>query len=328
MNMKRSRIAALMMLVTIAAVWCMGALDADDAPGPVEVDVCRVTMGDVEQVIAITGVVRYEGEYAVIAPSAGIVEEVYVNAGDEVQAGQPLARLSAVVQEATVSALLKADAQRRSAVEGVLEAVKQDGRSLPGNDAALVEASAALDATVLRANAAGRVLHVEVAQNDGILPGNAVALLSAGRQEIMCSVVLRDAQELAQGQYARITAQGEQLCCAEVMSIGPAQAAPTGGQTVCAVRLRPDVVLDLPLGAVVDVDVVLASGRNVPVLPAEVVSEDGMVTWVADGVCWRTDAGVVLRDEVSCWVSLPEGACIVRDPAGLVDGQRVREAER
>lgn len=326
MDVKRAWIAAMMMSLTAAAVICMGiSCSGTGEAAPVTVRLLRVRQGDVEQVIGLSGVVRYEGEYAAVSATAGLVEQVCVAPGDRVRAGELLVRLRADAQHAAVAAALRSLDERETAVSDALAAAGRDMQALPGREAALTEASASLEATALRASADGRVLHVATTVNSALLPGDAPVLLCTGPQQIVCNAVLADAQRIRPGQYARLTAQGEALCSAMVTQVGPAETAATG-QIVCEITLRPDVELDLPLGALVDAEVVLASARSVPVLPLEAVAEDGTVLWAADGRCWRTDAGVILKNDSLCWVSLPEGEGVVVDGDGLADGQRIREA--
>ena len=79
--MKKVRASLCILGVTAAAVTAMmalpalshGALRTENAA---RVRLCRVENGCVEQVLAAGGVVRYESEYAAIAPSTGVVEQV------------------------------------------------------------------------------------------------------------------------------------------------------------------------------------------------------------------------------------------------------------
>ena len=74
-----------------------GAMRTENAA---RVRLCRVETGRVEQVLAAGGVVRYESEYAAIAPATGVVEQVYVRAGDRVRKGQALFRMNGEAQAA------------------------------------------------------------------------------------------------------------------------------------------------------------------------------------------------------------------------------------
>ena len=69
---------------------------------PARVRLAQVEYGDIEQLAMARGAVRYEQEYAAIAPVTGVVAEVYVEPGDRVTAGQPLLRLDASAEEAAL----------------------------------------------------------------------------------------------------------------------------------------------------------------------------------------------------------------------------------
>jgi len=118
----------------------------------------------------------------------------------------------------------------------------------------------------------------------------------------------------------------EEICSAQVASVGALETDLTTGQTVSQITLHPDRAISLPLGAALDVEIILAAQENVPVLPVEAVSESGEVWWVADGRSYRTQAGVILADEMSAWVALPEGTSVVLR-GDVVEGQRIREVK-
>ena len=274
---------------------------------PAKVTLAQVTSGSVEQVLAVTGRLRYESEYAALAPAAGVVEQVYVKAGDTVEPGQALFRLNSDAQESALSALLAAP-----------EAIEVQS--------ALREAATLLGSLTVRAPAQGVVHQVSVAEHGGVTAGMPAMTLSAGQQMLSCSVVMSDAAEVSAGMRARVYFNEEMLCGAQVASVGALETDLTTGQTVSRMALVPDAALDFPLGTALDVEIILAAQENIPVLPVEAISESGEVWWVADGRCYRTQAGVILADEMSAWVALPEGTSVVLR-GDVVEGQKIREVK-
>ena len=146
--MKKVRASLCILGVTAAAVSVMmalpalsrGALRTENAA---RVRLCRVETGRVEQVLAAGGVVRYESEYAAIAPATGVVEQVYVRAGDRVRKGQALFRMNGEAQAAAVSAAL---ISREGYTQAAVSAAGQAGLAvnLSGTEpssAALTEAA-------------------------------------------------------------------------------------------------------------------------------------------------------------------------------------------
>ena len=330
--MKKARASIGIVAVTALAVLTMAAWpalsgDALRTESTARVRLCRVEMGKVEQVLAAGGVVRYESEYAAMIPSTGVVEQVYVRAGDRVRKGQALFRMNGEVQAAAVSSALISRAEYAKAAWA---AAGQAGleNSLTGVEqptAALMEAGAALESLTVRAAADGLVQQVSVCEHGGAVAGSAAVLLSGERQAISVSMVLRDAERLRRGMKARILRDDAEAVMAEVTSIGPAQTSPSTGQTVCEVRLTPEKSLPLPLGAAVEVEIILYGQENVPVLPVEAVTDAGTVRWAAEGRSWEIPVEVVMTDEVSCWVTLPVGTEIVCGGEETVQGQKIRE---
>lgn len=274
---------------------------------PAKVTVARVSIGSVEQVLAVTARLRYESEYAALAPATGIVDQVYVQAGSAVAPGQALFRLNSDAQENALSALLAAP-----------EAVQVS--------AALREASSLLGSLTVRAQAAGVVHQVSVAEHGGVTAGTPAVMLSTGGQVLMCSAVMSDAVKVSEGMKARIYYNEEILCNARVAGVGALETDMTTGQTVSRITLEPEDTLDFPLGTALDAEIILAACEEVPVLPVEAIDEAGEVWWVADGRCYRTQAGVILADEMSAWVTLPEGAGVVLR-GDVVEGQKIREVK-
>jgi len=309
--MKRVKISLWMLGVALAvsaAILLLPGVTMSSLPTetPARVELAQVVIGDVEQVLAVTGRLRYESEYAVLAPSAGMVEQVCVKAGDRVEEGQALFRLSSSAQEKALSALL-----------GLQEAEAS---------AALMQAASLMESMTVRAPAPGAVHQVAVTEHGGITAGMPAVTLSTGRQQVMCSVVMSDAVNVAEGMEARIFLQEELLCSARVSSVGALETDLTTGQTVSQVTLGIEENLELPLGAALDVEIILAAQNDVPVLPVEALDENGEVWWVAEGRCYRTQAGVVMADEMLAWVTLPEGEHVVLS-SDVVEGQRVREVK-
>lgn len=296
--------------ITLAAVLCLAASSGRGAP-VAQVQTCRVVLGTVEQVLALNGVLRYETEYAAITPQAGVVEAVYVHPGDRVQAGQALLRLNGKAQGQAVAALLSGGSSLGDMGAGLTQTRLQ-------------QAAAQLEALTIRAAADGLVQQVQVTPHGGVAAGAAAVLLSGEGQAIQCSAVLRDAERLRPGMQATILKDGTCLTTAVVAEIGPAQVNAGTGQVQCQVTLTPAECIDLPLGAALEVEIVLASRNQVPVVPVEALTERDTLWWVADGRCYEVPARVLLADEASCWVPLPEGTEIICGVEALAEGQQVK----
>ena len=171
---------------------------------PARVRLAQVEYGDIEQLAMARGAVRYEQEYAAIAPVTGIVAEVYVEPGDRVTAGQPLLRLDASAEEAALAAAYSTQAEITAEASAW-----PDG--LPVSflqDSTVAETQARLAAMTLRAAADGQVVDVTTGQYAGILAGSSAVLLCGGQQEIICDVAACDAADLRKGMRAQASANG------------------------------------------------------------------------------------------------------------------------
>lgn len=331
--MKRMKASLWMLSVTAVAVaamlmvpqWVRGGLPTERAA---RARICQVTMGQIERVLAVTGVVRYESEYAAISPVTGVVSRVYVAPGDHVKAGEPLFRLDGTAQEAAVAAALSTKgsyAALYGAAPASVDLTAMEQAAEQHVSTAAEEAALLLRNMTVRASADGLVQQVNVSENGGILAGSPAVSLSGDRQSIQCSVVIRDAERLQTGLRARLVKDGKTLAMATLTSIGAAQTSASTGQTVSEVRLVPDENLTLPLGASIEAEIILYSQADVPTLPVEAVTEQGTVWWIAEGRGYETPVQVLMADEVNCWVNLPVDTQVAYGGDMPSEGQKVKE---
>lgn len=298
--MRRRHLATWVLAVTAAAVLAM-MLFRGGGEAAVQVRMAQVTRGSVRQVAALTGRIAYQDETLVYSAAPGLVDAVLVEPGDRVAKGQALIRLDTQGYDRIVSAWLSAGETLNAAV---------------AEDAALL-----MDATVVRAPANATVRQVLTAQSAIVSAGEPVLLLSSTEQLIVCSASETDARDVREGMEVMLSIDGGEVGRAEVAQVGDVTADVLTGRMVCAITLTPDAPLDLPGGAAVDADVLLAGRDDVTILPAEAVTERGTVWWVHEGRCTEIPAKIVLSDEMNVWVSLPEGLTVA--VGEFEEGQRV-----
>ncbi len=223
-------------------------------PEAPEASLAPVSRGPLERIVVATGTVEPAVEVEVRPRIAGIIEEIAVEAGDVVEAGQVLveiekALLAAQVREAEAAVQAARVEQRYASIElkraqelertGAASAQKlDDARSrFEQAQAGLARASAALDtlstqlgyASVV-APMAGRVLDVHTEEGSAVSPVTAVTggtlLLTLAGTEALHLEGLVDENEVARvalGQPARIRteAYGERIFEGEVSEIAP-----------------------------------------------------------------------------------------------------------
>ena len=285
---------------------------------PAKVSLVLVEQGDISAVTAMHGSLRYEHEYAAIAPVSGIVAEVYIASGEQVRKGQALMRMDSSVQAAALS-----NAYAGAASDWLPDEIDAAGITA----AAIGEKAALLDAMTLRAAADGQVIAIPAGQYSSVAAGSPAVMLCSGKQQIICLAAVGDVTGLSEGMHADVIVKGEKYCDASVAYVGAAQTDMQTGQTVCPVTLLPEKDIDLPIGAPVETEIARYRYENVPVLPISAVTENGTVWAVSEGRCWEMTPEIVEADESRCWVNLPEGTLVVDRPQNLEQGQRITEVE-
>ena len=216
-------------LFAIAAALACSGDDVDLGP------TARVERGRIERIVVATGTIEPEREVEVRPRIAGIIERILVEAGDDVEQGQPLVEIERDLLESQVreaeAALLEANVERRFAKIGLdrLEELQaggaaslqkhDDARSRPERSgAAVARAQAALDTLSTQLSyagvtspLAGRVLEVYTEEGNAVSPVTAVTggtlLLSLAGTEALFLEGKVDENEVARvvvGQEARI----------------------------------------------------------------------------------------------------------------------------
>lgn len=296
--MRRGYMALGMVLLTAAAVGVMLSFNAQEEKA-VQARIERVTRGDVLQIAALSGRLGYREEMLAYAALPGRVEEIYVAQGQRVTRGQALLRLSA-------------DAAERAAAVWA----QQESTVIPAQDV-----QALLEGTIVRAPENAVVRRLLVQEHAPVTLGTPVAALSSSDQVIRCAAAEADARDVRAGMPAQLSVSGEVIGMAEVTQVGPVTADAATGRLLCEVILVPEQRLDLPQGAAVEADVLLAGSRDVTMLPLEAITGRDTVWQVIDGICTEIPAEIVLSDEMHAWVRLPEGIEVA--VGEFREGQRV-----
>lgn len=135
---RRLRRAALGVLALVGVALVVLAL----LPSPVEVDVARVTRGDVRVTIDEDGVTRVKDRWVVIAPLAGSLARLELRAGDSVAEGDVIARiLPSTSPLLDARARSELDARIAALTAGVRQAEASLARARTAHEAATREAA-------------------------------------------------------------------------------------------------------------------------------------------------------------------------------------------
>ena len=299
-------IKRLVLLVLMPwAVISMGIAVFRTEESPAKARFERVQRKDVHQVVAVTGQLTYTDEEYIYAPVSGIVKRVCVKEKQRVEAGELLMCMESIQQDQLASA--------------VYEGLPEHSVNEIGNETMIIQ-----DQGVVRSKDTCTVRQVLVTENTPIAAGTPICRVTSNQQEIICLVTMRDANQIKEGMWAWLTAEGEPSGTAIVRKIGEEVADSTNGLRRVYVEIQPDEHIDLPEGTVVDVDIYLAGSDDVLSLPLEAITEQNTVWWVNEGRCTEIPAQIVLCDEMNAWVDLPEGLTVA--VGEFTEGQAVVEA--
>ncbi len=338
----RKSTASLFMLaitaVTAAALWTW----------PVErwetVKTVKVSLGNVERTVAVVGTAARKGEYYSAHPKGGVVVQVFVQDGQMVTAGDPLYRLDDSLQQAALRKVMQAMenagtteaawadqvTEAAQALGDEVQVLAKEGLSAyTGTRAEMTAQADALTAEIAsltqRAYKDGEVLQVMAREGELLLPGSPGAVLSSLDAEIRAEVSSRDSRQITEGMRARISINSMPLGEAVVEKVGLLK--PNAqGIPYAQVVLTPLDGLSVNIGTQVDVDVILEAQTQVPVVPAEAVTDKDTVFQVYEGRAWEQNAAVRLWD--GNWAALgdlPVGTELVLSPEkDLRDGVRLK----
>jgi HlyD family secretion protein len=236
--------------IGVALALTLGCSGQEFDPGPT----ARVERGRIERIVVATGTIEPEKEVEVRPRIAGIIEIIRVEAGDEVEAGQPLVEIERDLLESQVreaqAQLREAQVELRYAKIGLgrLEELQAGGAaSLQKHDdarsryesaqATVARAQAALDTlstqlsyATVRSPLSGHVLEVYTEEGNAVSPVTAVTggtlLLSLAGTDTLYLEGKVDENEVARvivGQVARIRteAYADRIFSGRVTKIAP-----------------------------------------------------------------------------------------------------------
>lgn len=342
--MRKSTLSVLMIGVTVLTVmalliWPGIASSALPSERRIKVEATEITLGKVEKAVSVSGILCYQGEFFSVVPQGGMVAKVYVAEGDAVKKDQVLYRLDTTMEEALLekaySALAKVQAQEDAIFTAIskvpslssLEASELSYEDLMATQ--VMELEATIESMTVRAYQDGQVLSVFCRQGELINGGNPGALLASDTQEIRTQVTARDRTKIQQGMQARIGYEGEQVTLGTVTHVGALTLDSTTGLTTAQVVLALDHEVALPIGAQLEVDILLETAAGVPVVPMEALTAKDTLWQVYEGRAYSLTPTLSLMDDRQAWV---QGVClgiqvILNPPEDMLEGQRVKVQE-
>lgn len=289
----------IILLFIMGAMVSLGMQIFMPAEEPASAKFATVERRDVHQVKAISGVLEYADEQYVLAPTSGVISKICVQVGQRISADDALVRLDVPTSPQT------------QMLTNMLLRHITDAAHVPQH--------------TVRSQSDYTVRQVFVKEGAVISLGSPLLRLSSSEQNIRCSVLSKDAEEIQPGQWAWIYANGEKLGTATVISVGNEEVNTMTGFRERIINLAPVNPIELSEGASIDVEIFLAGSDHVLALPMEAITDRNTVWWVNQGRCTEIPAEIVLTDEMHAWVNLPEGLLVAIGE--FEEGQLVMEAD-
>lgn len=234
---------------TIPAAEADAAAQSSEAGAPQAMRVTRIAQRDLNDVISGTGRLVVREEAAVGTELSGYrVEKVYVDEGDWVKAGQPLAKMDDTLLKAQIAQAEAALAQQKASADfndanlkrtenlaaagaSSQQALDQARMQAASSDAALLAAQASLnemktrdERMVLRAPVTGRILQRAIRPGDISSPATATPYFRIARDGLIeLDAELTDANlsQIKEGDPVHVTLSSGQVLPGKVRFISP-----------------------------------------------------------------------------------------------------------
>lgn len=313
--MARTKASLLMMLMTAAVVAVLFALPYTPAK---VVHTAVVERGDLLYTVLSGGAVGYASQQLCLSPQMGQVRDVYVQAGEQVKAGQLLMRMDTSMQEAALAQL------QRLKQEGAAAMLSALSLEWLEQEAALLQS---VQLGQIRAQMDGVVEAVYAAGGDSVMQSALLLQVRSEQKCVLAQLRSADCAGIQPGAAAVLKADGRTLGCAVVQRL----TAPDASGMQQAVLMPADAALlqGFAAGEAVTAELVTGMEQNCALIPIGAVDDKNRVWYVEDGraVGERID---VSRRSASAVAVAPEwaGRSVILRPEGLQPGCRVKEAKQ
>jgi len=342
-------------LLFVIVLWAAGCGKDEEKTGArtgggrdVPVEVTEVTIGDLKEVISLTGDVRPWREVNIVPDVPGKVAKIYVKEGDRVEKGQLLAKLDTRAAELQLeqakAGLAVAQANFNSAskdweriqelhekgtvspqqYEKVQLAYEAAKAQLQQAKSALNLARHQLEVSAMRAPFSGVITGKNINEGEyinpamsGMGPGGSsvLTLMDLSKVKVRVNIPERDIGKIHVGQEAHITADPYpgRVFIGRVSSINPA--ADRMSRTFKVEITVPNGGLELRAGMYARVKIITAESKNVPVIPV-----DGVISQGGENYVYVVENGRAFKRPVQ--LGLREGSYVeVID--GLREGEKI-----
>jgi hypothetical protein len=297
-------------LSVVCVVACIGVCAAFLLPEKhvhVETELSHYRIMKVEE--RLTGLLERVNTFIALPSSSGIVRDVYVKAGQEVLAGEPLFRMESALLEAELASL-----NGQIALAETVFAESRDYAALSLQRDALIERIASC---VVRAPSDGQVVSVLV-QEGGAAQGG--VLIGSGGYSIRAAVSDSYADRIWAGQKVSLK-RGDNEGVGLISSFGASTKSPGLFEAVVTPESFP---YDLPLGIQVEVNIATREYTKVCVPISALLQGEDAVMCVIDGVAVKSP--LELHDQDAHYIAvdgLPPNVEVIISPGEIKEGDRL-----
>ncbi len=322
--MSRTKASFVMIMVTAVTVTTLFLL-----PFTPRLAVCTVVaqQGDLVRTLVLEGMVRYRQEQTCLSLFQGVVNGVYVQAGQAVHRGDLLFSLDTEQQEAQLESLTKARYAQSSQGMEWLAAWQQNGSGLSAEQMLRQQ----IEAGKIRASADGRVTAVYVQTGDTVATASLLGIVSGREKCVVASARAQEIQGVQPGDAAALSVKGGSVA-AVLSAIG----APETNEATAQISQRLTFVpgngeWSCSVGEKATVELLLERKENVTLVPLGAVDGKNQVWVVENGQATPHLIDPSLRNEayVACGSELAGKRLILQpDQYALGQGCSVKEAKR
>lgn len=328
--------------------------NAAQTPGAMEFlpsDVMQVGVGELRQLMPLSGSLRAFNQVSVKARVGGDIREVLVREGEAVKAGQVLVRMDTRDYQARLDqargalqaargqldiatksrdnnkALLDKGFISRNAFDNAASQYDIARANVESARGALDLAEKALGDTVIRAPITGLVSSRTAQPGEKVSPDNRLLdVVDLAQMEMEAAVPASDISNVALGQEVQVRVEGlPKPFIGKVARINPATQSGSRSILVYVVIDNPQTALRV--GMFGEAQLTLASKANVLTVPASAVQKDGVQTFIytiEDGKLARRPVTLGMSgnngsgDAVEITAGLDNGAQIIRTNLGML----------
>lgn len=272
--MPRRRASLWMILITLATVITLFLLPFTPRTA---VHTVMVERGDLLRTLTLEGTVGYRHQQICAALSAGMVEKVYVQPGQQVQKGDLLFAMDVSAQLEMLASLNCNQYARQQEAEWLAAWQSDAGTEW--------ELRAQIEGAKIRADRDGVVRSVYVEQGDALAAAGLLGVVSGEEKCVSALTYSQDIQGIQAGAAALLITQAQSGAATLCMLGAPEwnEGTSQSTQQLTFMPLHQDTLADTEIGDPVETELLVQCMEDVALIPIGAVDNQGRIWVVEDG---------------------------------------------